>query len=71
MEKQYNVYVLARLTLCFLIPVVPERFSLSSRNTILVALFHAPLNNVPGPTLGLVGGVTIVRGVLIIKQGGG
>ena len=30
-------------------------------------LFHAPLNSVSGPTLGMVGRATIVRGVVIIR----
>ena len=41
----------------------------SSCITILVSLFHAPLTSVLGPTLGMVGGVTIVRGVVIIGEG--
>ena len=49
--------------------LVSERFSLSSCITILVCLFHAPLNSVSGPTLGMVGGVTIVRGRVVIIRG--
>ena len=52
------------MTLCFL---VPERFLLSFFFTVSVSLFHAPLNNVLSPTLGMVGGVTIFSGVVMIR----
>ena len=42
----------------------------SSCITTLVSLFHAPLNSVSGPTLRMLDGVTIVRGVVIITGGG-
>ena len=38
--------------------------------TILVSLFHAPLTSVLDPTLGMVGGVPIIRGDVIIGVGG-
>ena len=43
----------------------------SSCITTLVSLFHAPLNSDSGPTLRMLDGVTIVRGVVIITGEGG
>ena len=44
--------------------IIGEQLKAKQRSciTILVSLFRAPLNSVSGPTSGIVGEVTIVRG---------
>ena len=44
--------------------IIGEQLKAKQRSciTILVSLFYAPLNSVSGPTSGIVGEVTIVRG---------
>ena len=53
--------------------IIGEQLKAKQRSciTILVSLFHAPLNSVSGPTSGIVGEVTIVRGGRNKYRGGG
>ena len=53
--------------------IIGEQLKAKQRSciTILVSLFYAPLNSVSGPTSGIVGEVTIVRGGRNKYRGGG